>query len=220
MSTRGADEAAQRADIFADVYENNRWGRSPEGRKYYSDSPDHLTEELRALIEAFVRRHSIETVVDLCCGDFELSSGVDFGDAFYIGADIYPKLIEWNRTNFASDRREFRVLDIVEDALPSGDLCMIHAALYLLSERDLFRILPKLRQYPLVLITDGQPDIAPELRKNFDKPTDRYTRQDYFGAGLWFELEPYNLDLEVLLENTLPSGEIMRTVLLRHDDAR
>lgn len=210
------NEAARRSDIFSDVYEHSRWGVSPSGAKYYSDSPDHDTATLRTYISTFVRRHAVKTVVDLACGDFQLASGVDFGGAHYIGSDIVPALIDWNRSQFSRADREFHVIDMVEDPLPAGDLCMIHAALYLLSERDIFRVLRKLGAYPYVLITDGQPEMEPSVRKNFDKPTDRFTRQDYFGSGLWLELEPYELDLEVVIENTLRSGEIMRTVLLRH----
>lgn len=207
----------RRRAVFCEAYAKQSWGKAPDGRAFYSDSPEHLTVQLRALIGAFIRDHQIGVVVDLACGDFELASGIDMGAAHYIGADIAPALIEWDRLKHSDSGHEFHVVDMVEDDLPAGDLCMIHAVLYLLCERDVAKILAKLKQYRFVIITDGQPEMEPAFRKNFDKPTDRFTRQDYFGGGLWLELAPYNLDIEVLLENTLPSGEVMRTILLRHE---
>lgn len=220
MNQAPPDDARRRAAVFADVYSRNGWGRAPDGRPYYSDSPAHLTAPLRRLVEAFVRRHAVSSVVDLGCGDFELASGIDFGTADYVGIDIYPELIRFNAERHGSPRHSFQALDIVEDPLPPGDLCMVHTVLYLLSERDVFRVLPKLDQYRYVLVTDGQPDVPPDQRKNIDKPTDKYTRQDYYGTGFYLELPPYNRALEVLLEHPLPSGEVMRTVLLTHGGAR
>ena len=204
----------QRVAIFADVYENNGWGCAPGGRPYYSDSPAHLTVPLRRLVSDFISEKSIGTVVDLGCGDFELASGINMHGAHYIGVDIYDSLIEWDIAQFGSEDRTFRVVDIVEDELPDGDLCMIHTVLYLLSEQDVRRVLTKLAKYPNVLITDGQPDLPVEARRNFDKATDKYTRHDYYDNGFYLELPPFNLDIEVLLEHRLPSGEIMRTILL------
>ena len=61
------DERAlfRRQAVFAGVYENNAWGRAPDGRPYYSDSPAHLTAPLRRLISEFIAAKSIRTVVDL-----------------------------------------------------------------------------------------------------------------------------------------------------------
>jgi hypothetical protein len=72
-----------------------------------------------------------------------------------------------------------------------------------------------LHKYDLVLITDGQPELDTGARRNIDKPTDKYTRQDYFGNGFWLELEPFSLPVEEVHDYVLPSGEHIRTVLWR-----
>lgn len=204
--------------MFGAVYENNGWGAAPDGRRYYSDSPAQLTAPLRKQIGDFIRDHAISTVVDLGCGDFELASGIDMHGAQYVGLDLYPPLIEWNQARFGSPARRFELCDIVEDPLPEGDLCMINCVLYMLSEQDVRAILAKITQYRYVLITDGQPAIPVDRRRNIDKPTDKYNRNDYYSNGFYLELPPYQLRLEVLLEDRLPSGEIMRTVLIRHGE--
>lgn len=205
-----------RRSVFKNVYDNNFWGRAPDGRRFYSDSPPNATAPLRRLVEAFIRDHDIHRIIDLGCGDGEFASGVDIGDAYYIGVDLYDELIQWNRTLLGGEKRVFVVADIVEDELPPGDMCMIHMVLYLLSYEDIFKILEKLRQYRYVLVTDGQPQIPPEERRNIDKPTSGFTRFNHFTSGFYLELPPFELPVRTLLEYTLPSGEIMRTVLLEH----
>lgn len=209
-------EREDRAAVFANVYRNNGWGRAPDGRPYYSDSPEALTRPIRKVVTDFIKARSIRSVVDLGCGDFEMASGIDMQGATYVGVDIFPDLIAWNTAHFGQVGRSFCVADIVEDDLPDGDLAMIHTVLYILSEQDVRRALAKLEKYPFVLVTDGQPDIPSDARRNIDKKTDKYTRHDYYNNGFYLELPPYNLNVEVLLEHKLSSGEIMRTLLLDH----
>jgi perosamine synthetase len=209
-----AANRAERAQLFAWVYDNNQWGRSPNGDRFYSDSPQALAASYREYVARFVRDHGVRTVVDLGCGDHANAAAIDLGDAYYIGVDIYDELITENNRRFGDDQHEFLVADIVDDELPDGDLCLLSAVLYLMSHADAQKVLAKVRKYPHVLITDGQPDLAPGQRRNVDKPTDKYTRRDYYGTGFYLELPPFDLDLRVVHEYRLPTGEVMRTVLI------
>lgn len=203
-----------RYKLFSYVYENNLWGESKSGGKYNSDSPPELTKPYRDYVSAFIQSHSIQRVVDLGCGDFEASSGIDIGNANYVGVDLYDQLIEYNNTHFGDEHHEFMVRDLVEDELPPGDLCLITMVLYILSNEEALAVLKKLGQYRYVLITDGQADIHPSERRNIDKKTDKYTRRDYYNNGFYLELPPFNLDVKVVCEYKIPSGEIIRTMLL------
>lgn len=207
----------ERYALFKKVYDDNLWG-AREGRQFNSDSPPELTAPYREFVSRFIRAHpDIKRVVDLGCGDFEASSGIDMGDAHYVGVDIYDDLIRHNAEHFGGPRREFVVRDLLEDELPPGDLCLVTLVLYFFSHEDVFPILGKLRQYRYVLVTDGQADIPPAERRNIDKPTDNFTRRDYYNNGFYLELPPFNLDLKVVNEYRLPSGELIRTVLLEHE---
>ena len=205
----------ERAGVFRDAYKNNAWGRSPRGERYYSDSPPELTRPYREYVGDFIRRRGIRTVVDVGCGDFELSGGIDLGDAEYLGLDLYDELIHHTAERHGDARHHFLVCDVVEDELPLGDLCLVSMVLYLLSDRDVKSVLRKLRRYRYVLITDGQPDVPPHLRRNVDKPTDRYTRS-YHGQGFWLELPPWTLPVTEVVSYRHPSGEVIRTVLLEN----
>jgi SAM-dependent methyltransferase len=203
-----------RYKLFENVYKNNLWGKSQEGKKYYSDSPPELTKKYRDYVSCFVKKHNIQSVVDLGCGDFEASRGIDLQDAHYIGVDIYDNLIKYNIEHYGDNHHEFLVRDIVEDELPAGDLCLITLVLYILSFEEVFSILKKLNKYSYVLITDGQADIPLSARKNIDKKTDKYTRRDYYNQGFYLELPPFELNVDIVCEYQIPSNEIIRTVLL------
>lgn len=208
----------ERAQIFANVYENNRWGRSKSGRKYYSDSPLELTKPYRDFVSSFIKKNNIRRIVDIGCGDFEASSGIDIGNAHYIGVDIYEKLIDYDIEHFQDETHEFKVCDIVLDELPEGDLCLVTLVLYLLDFDEVFIILEKLKKYRYVLITDGQPNIEPSQRRNVNKKTDEYARS-YHNIGFYLELPPFELDLSVVCEYQYPTtGELLRTVLIEHPE--
>ena len=208
----------ERYELFKNVYDNNLWGQPDEGKKYYSDSPPQLTAPYREYVSSFIRSHpDIKRIVDLGCGDFEASSGIDMGAAHYIGVDIYDQLIAYDIQHYGNSCREFRICDLVEDELPPGDLCLATFVLYIMSHEDVVPVLEKLKQYRYVLITDGQADIDPSARRNINKRTDKYTRRDYYNNGFYLELPPFNLDLTVVNQHQLPSGELVRTVLLEHE---
>lgn len=211
----GPATTPEREHVFATVYETSGWGRSPSGARYYSDSPPETSGPYSHFVSGFIAEHGIESVVDLGCGDFEAASAIDLGRARYVGVDIYRDLIEHDRALYGSDRHEFVHADIVEEPLPPGQLCLVALTLYILSFADVHQVLKKLRQYEYVLITDGQPEIDPSDRRNIDKPTDKYTRQDYFGNGFWLEIEPFSLPVTVVHDYALPTREHIRTILWR-----
>ncbi len=215
---QGPETTSEREQLFAAVYETNGWGRSPSGARYYSDSPPEASAAYSRFVGEFLATHDVKTVVDLGCGDFEAAQAIDLGSSRYIGVDIYGDLIDHNRALYGIYGYEFIRADIVEDDLPAGDLCLVALTLYIMSFADVQRVIEKLRQYQFVLITDGQPEIEPVARRNIDKPTDKYTRQDYFENGFWLELEPFSLPVEVVHDYVLTSGEHIRTVLWQPED--
>jgi perosamine synthetase len=212
-------DKAGRERLFAWVYDNNQWGRSPTGERFYSDSPEKQAASYRRFVADFVRERGVKRVVDLGCGDFVNAGAIDIGDAHYTGVDIYDELIAENNRRHGDDRHEFVVADLVDDELPDGDLCLVTAVLYLMSHADVQRVLAKLRKYRYVLVTDGQPDQPPQRHRNIDKPTDKYTRRDYYGNGFYLELPPFEVELEVVHEYPLVTGEVMRTVLIANPGA-
>jgi hypothetical protein len=118
-----------RADFFAEIYRNNIW-KSTESRSGQG-SEIWFTEAIISELPRMLHGLGVSAMLDLPCGDFHWMSQVDLAGIRYMGADIVPELIDDNRRKFESPERQFLVLDIVEDILPTADLifvrdCFIH----------------------------------------------------------------------------------------------
>lgn len=79
------------AEIFEDIYQNNRWGSS-ESRPG-SGSELRTTDTLREELPKLLRYLNVKSMLDLPCGDYNWMSEVDLGGIFYRGADIVEELI-------------------------------------------------------------------------------------------------------------------------------
>jgi SAM-dependent methyltransferase len=211
-----------RQEIFSDIYENNRWGGEPGRYDSGSGSRSNVTASYIAVLRALIRSEEVERIVDLGCGNFEVAQRLLSPELTYVGCDIVPGLVARNAERFASERIEFRTLDVVSDPLPEGDLCIIRQVFQHLSNRDIATVLRKARQYQLIAITDEQV-VGDKSRSNVDIIPYHGTRR-VFGQGLKLEAAPFFERVEILLEH--PSGSecsatcttYLRTVLIRRND--
>jgi SAM-dependent methyltransferase len=140
------------------------------------------------------------TIVDLGCGDFWVGACLleRLPSVKYIGCDVVPELVEYNRKTFGNNRIEFRLLDIVSSDLPIGDICLVRQVFQHLSNQEIARTLPKLQKYRHVYVTEGYP-IVREGKINPDKPTGegiRFDRMTGRGRGVELDQPPYNLDVD------------------------
>ena len=203
--------------VFSRIYEQGMWGRSPGG-KFCSgtgSSEAHAVEYVKAL-ERYIAKHGIRRVVDLGCGDFAIGQKIAALGVDYTGVDVVPALIRSHSTQYGSSTVRFAHLDIVKNALPDGDLCLIRQVLQHLSNDQIRLILPKLSRYPHVVVTEHYPGPGGRVVPNKDKPHGHDTRVED-DSGVFLEHAPFNARIaEVLLEHeTKPlkrSGEVLRTV--------
>ena len=137
----------------------------------------------------------------------------------YVGIDIVEELIEHNRRVYGSTNVSFRTLDIIEDPVPDGELCLLRQVLQHLSNEQIQKVLRNLRGYRYVLVTEHYP--APEsfTRPNVDKPCGEDVRI-YDGSAVYLDLPPFNqtisaslLDVDVGPGLVRP-GERIRTFVL------
>jgi len=112
-------------DVFREIYLNRRWGGEPSSGPGASlEQTKVIRKELPKLISEF----SIETMLDIPCGDFQWMRHVDLSTCHYIGADVLPELVYANSQQYGHD---FRVLDITRDPLPQVNMilcrdCLVH----------------------------------------------------------------------------------------------
>jgi SAM-dependent methyltransferase len=153
--------------------------------------------------------------VDLGCGDFTVGKKIAALGIDYTGADVVPALIRHHSALHGSDRVRFLQLDIVNDTLPEGDLCLIRQVLQHLSNAQIATILPKLARYRHVLITEHYPAPGPHVVPNRDKTHGHDTRIEDDSA-VFLEHTPFEARIgPVLLEHeTRPlkrPAEMLRT---------
>lgn len=98
------------------------------------------TARLRAVLPQWVATHSVETILDIPCGDFHWMREVVF-QGIYTGADIVPELVQKNRREHGSDRRRFELLDATQDPLPKVDLIVCRDLFVHLGNRDVLAAL-------------------------------------------------------------------------------
>lgn len=154
-------ERKTRQKVFQDIYKKDKWGylRLEGAPSDFYSGPgsyaDELVEPYVNLVKELVAEMGIKTIVDLGCGDFNVGSRIAPLVDDYTGCDIVPELVERNNRKYSDDGCHFVCLDMVDDDLPPADLCLIREALQHLSNEEVLQILPKLRQYKFVLITES-----------------------------------------------------------------
>jgi SAM-dependent methyltransferase len=201
--------------VFSRIYARGLWGKSAGQFHSGSGSTETHAREYVKAVGRYIEAHSIRRVVDLGCGDFAVGRKLVELGVDYTGVDVVPALIQHHTQNHANERVRFAHLDIIEAKLPEGELCLIRQVLQHLSNEQIGRILPKLRQYEHVLVTEHYPTPGFRFVPNKDKPHGHDTRIEDDSA-VCLEFPPFDATLlEVLLEHeTRPlkrRGEVLRT---------
>ena len=116
------DRQSPLSQTFNRIYSEGVWGRNVAGAGTSgSGSTLEITQEYRAYLQEFIRKHHVTSIVDAGCGDWSFSSTIDWADASYLGVDIASNVIEAVRKKHEKGRVAFRVGDITEE-LPAADL--------------------------------------------------------------------------------------------------
>jgi SAM-dependent methyltransferase len=208
-----------RKEVFSEIYAKNRWGGAFGTFNSGSGSHPDVTESYASMLRSLIRAEKAKHIVDLGCGDFQVGSQIISPELDYVGCDIVPEVVNVNAARFANERVLFRLLDIVTDPLPEGDLCVIRQVFQHLSNAHISVVLEKAKQYPIVVITDEQV-VGDTTDSNVDICPYHGTRRVY-GKGLKIEHPPFCARIEILLEHSSGSerGTVptyLRTVVIRN----
>lgn len=182
------------AEIFNEIYEHNRWGGGPGAFHSGSGSTPQHAERYGSVIRSFIREHHVQHVVDLGCGDFRIGAQLAATGVRYTGVDVVPALIETNRRLYGSERVHFECLNIIEDPLPAGQLCLIRQVLQHLSNAQIARVLSNVARYPFVIVTEHYPAPGALRGKNFDKACGEDVRI-YDGSAVYLDAPPFSRPL-------------------------
>jgi len=131
-------------EIFTEIYNTNHWKslESISGSGSESNQVNSLIQDLEKLLNDL----KIKTLLDIPCGDLNWMKKINLTNIDYIGADIVEELIECNinqfkeRTNF-----KFKVLNLINDSLPTSDIIIIRDCLVHLSYENIFKAIENIK---------------------------------------------------------------------------
>ena len=181
--------------IFSDIYRKNLWGGkkgefcSGDG----SSNPSVIEPYIKKLVEISTEQDFINsTCVDLGCGDFQIGKKIHGLFSKYIGVDIVPDLISHNKRTHCERNVDFLCKDIISDALPDGDICILRQVLQHLSNNQIQKIIKKISKYKICIITEHIPHEKYIYNANIDKTTGGSIRL-FNKSGIYLWLPPFNL---------------------------
>ena len=206
--------------IFTRIYESGAWGKSEDpNRPFYSGSGSNKDHEIAVYVQSvgnFLRSFQVKpSVVDLGCGDFTVGSQIRKFCEPYVACDVVSNLIAFNRAKFKDLGVEFKVLDLIEDELPLGDVGFVRQVLQHLSNDQISRFVSRVSSsYNFLVVTELLPSLA-TFDHNVDKLTGPGTRMGH-ESGIVLTSPPFNLrpktEQELCRVNSVDTGILVTTL--------
>jgi 2-polyprenyl-3-methyl-5-hydroxy-6-metoxy-1,4-benzoquinol methylase len=186
------------AEVFSKIYKEDLWqGGSGAGSKIEN------VKEYVDILQKYIDKPEINTVLDLGCGDWQFSKFLDLSSVSYLGVDVVESVIESNSTLYSASNIKFISRDITTYEIPKADLIICKDVLQHLCNKDVVTILVKIiTSSKFSLITN---DFNPENRENRDIDNGDYRCLD-------LTLSPFYLDVVTLLESEIVGWKQKRTV--------
>ncbi len=208
-------------EIFTEIYSKNRWGGAAGAVSSGSGSTLEHAERYAEAVKRFMRERGLRRMVDLGCGDFTVGALLVGSDVDYVGVDIVEGLVSRHQREHSCDGVAFLCLDIVSDALPDGDLCLLRQVLQHLSNSQIGQVLSKLAKYRYVLVSEHYPAPGAEGPANLDKPCGEDVRV-YDGSAVYLDRPPFDAKVTQTLLDVdagrwlVRPGERIRTVVIEN----
>ena len=186
------------AEVFSKIYKEDLWhGGSGAGSKLEN------VKEYVEILQKYIDKPEIKTVLDLGCGDWQFSKFLDLSSVSYLGVDVVESVIESNSTSYSASNIKFISRDITTYELPKVDLIICKDVLQHLCNKDVVTILVKIiTSSKFSLITN---DFKPENTENKDIDNGDYRCLD-------LTLSPFYLDVVTILESERVGWKPKRTV--------
>jgi hypothetical protein len=190
-----APKAVQQA-IFQRIYATNAW-QDPESRSG-SGSTRARGAELRPALVELLAKHSVATLLDAPCGDFNWIGDATSGLTAYTGVDIVEELISANDARYGGHRHQFLCRDLTRDPLPKVDLILCRDALVHFSFSDIRSALANFkRSGSEFLLTTSFIDVL----RNDDIPTGGW-------RPLNLQAEPFRFPEPLAAIEDIPRGNV------------
>ena len=137
---------ATTSERFSDAYRLGAWVHSANQASLSGlGSEAAATRGLGNALSELLKRRSCRMLLDVGCGDWNWMHGVDL-PCEYIGVDIVPDIIEFNRSRYERAGVRFAVADAITELLPKADVALCREVLFHLSFRDGLAVLGNIRK--------------------------------------------------------------------------
>ncbi|MBN2642659.1 MAG: class I SAM-dependent methyltransferase [Victivallales bacterium] len=156
------------------------------------------TRIVRRELPLLLRRHEIQSILDVPCGDFHWMNLVDFEGIRYVGGDVVADLVKMNQRRYGNQSHTFLEVDLIKGPLPESELVFCRDCLVHLPYADVFSALSTIikSKAEWLLVTT-----FPGLLQNNDL-------DDSGWRALNMELPPFNFPppVELLYEKSTEAG--------------
>ncbi len=181
--------------VFTQIYLKNEWGGEPGEFCSGGGSTDHeIASRYIRMLGSNDAGFSLNEshLVDLGCGDMRIGNELIPLCRSFTGVDVVKPLIEHHQSSLGSSRVRFEHLNIIDDKLPDGDICLIRQVLQHLSNHQIAQILHKLKKYRHIIITEHVPSSQSNWTPNLDKPTGKGIRLER-NSGVDITSPPFSI---------------------------
>lgn len=188
-----------RLETFDDIYKFKLWGAG-ESPSSGTGSYGRYAEEYISFVHAFIAEHSITSITDIGCGDFNIGSQLATQVHNYRALDISPTIIEKNRRRFKHfSNVSFATYDACLSPPPFGDLITVRQVLQHLSNSEIERVLKNVESAKprFALITEHLPDLETLEHPNVDIVHGPHTRVT-LGSGVVITMSPFFRQAEIV----------------------
>ena len=208
--------------VFETIYQNGIWGKDEKGLST-SGSGSHTESIVIPYINAIQKvteKFTLNSAVDLGCGDFAVGSKLfDMFDS-YIACDISSTILDRNKRLYDHEKIDFRKINLAEDELPIGDIAFVRQVLQHLSNREIELFVDKInltKPSKYIVITEHLP-FSSEFIPNIDKPNGPNIRIS-LNSGVILHASPFLLNYQekheicTVEESTGGSKAVIKSVL-------
>lgn len=136
--------------VFSDIYKEKVWYKGSG-----SGSLPKTTRIYRKFIQEYIIKNKIKSVLDFGCGNWNFSKLINWRGINYLGLDVVDFVIEENRRKYTKKTIKFDVADLSNEKLPVADLIIVKDVIQHWSNKDILKIISKLKKFKHVLITNN-----------------------------------------------------------------
>ena len=193
--------------VFESIYESGTWGKDENNQGTSgSGSTFENSENYFRYLKDFLKEEGITSVVDVGCGDWQVSRLIDWAGISYTGYDASGLVVAKNTESFAKENIRFIHDDFLEADLPAADLLIVKDVFQHLSLQNIRKALTQFPKFKYVIVVN---DVDPDTLSapNVDIPDGGYRTLD-------ISAEPFNLQGTVVLTYELPNSDETKHVFV------